>query len=179
MELYEAIRGEKSIRRFTDQPVPEDALRRILNAARRSGSAKNLQWWEFIVLKDRGQLEAFAAIRDTCRHVAGAACAVVIVIPADQPLAMFDAGRAFQNMMLAVHAEGLGCCIGTPDPLAANAVLGVPEGKLAYQALSIGYPAEGNNRTIDGAPLSTRPIPLGRRPLDEMVYLDRYGATGR
>jgi len=60
MDLFDAITGRTSIRRFKDQPVPEEDINRILDAGRLAPSANNTQPWSFLVIKDRKTLAAMA-----------------------------------------------------------------------------------------------------------------------
>ncbi len=65
MDLYDAIKGRKSIRRFKPDPVPEEDIRKILDAGRLAPSANNTQPWSFLVIKDRAVLTKMAsAVRD-------------------------------------------------------------------------------------------------------------------
>lgn len=52
MDLYQAIKTRRSVRNYQDKPVPEESLTRMLKAARLAPSAKNLQSWKFVVVKD-------------------------------------------------------------------------------------------------------------------------------
>lgn len=60
MDLFEAIEGRKSIRRFKDTPVPDEDIKKILDAGRRAPSANNVQPWSFLVVKDRSVLKRMA-----------------------------------------------------------------------------------------------------------------------
>jgi len=65
MDLFNAIQGRKSIRRFKQTPVPDDDIRKIIDAARQAPSANNTQPWSFIVVKDRAVLKEMAdAVRE-------------------------------------------------------------------------------------------------------------------
>jgi nitroreductase len=61
MDLFDAIQGRKSIRRFKPTPVPDNDIRKILDAGRWAPSANNTQPWSFIVIKDRAVLRNMAA----------------------------------------------------------------------------------------------------------------------
>lgn len=60
MDLFETIQGRKSIRRFKREPVPEDDIRKILDAGRWAPSANNIQPWSFVVIRDRVVLARMA-----------------------------------------------------------------------------------------------------------------------
>ena len=65
MDLFDAIQGRKSIRRFKQQPVPDEDINKILDAGRLAPSANNTQPWSFIVIKDKALLAKMAgAVRE-------------------------------------------------------------------------------------------------------------------
>lgn len=65
MDLFDAIKGRTSIRRFKQAPVPDEDIRKILDAGRLAPSANNTQPWSFLVIKDRETLRKMAgAVRD-------------------------------------------------------------------------------------------------------------------
>jgi nitroreductase len=65
MDLFDAIQGRKSIRRFKPQPVPDEDINKILDAGRLAPSANNTQPWSFVVIKDKALLAQMAgAVRE-------------------------------------------------------------------------------------------------------------------
>ena len=97
MDAYRAVVDKRDQRAFLPKPIPEDALRRILQAGRMTGSSKNSEPNRFIVIRDRARLAAVAAL-GTAGALGGRA-AVVIVI-AQTVRHEYDAGRCAQNMMV-------------------------------------------------------------------------------
>jgi nitroreductase len=165
MDVDEAIRTKRAIRRFTDRPIDDEDLRAILDAGRRAQSSRNSQPWTFVVVRDRTRLEALATSGQYARHLAGAAVGVVFV--SYGPENDFDIGQAAANMQLAAQARGIGSCIGTlSDPDRAGEILGVPSGRYIDQALSLGWPAPEE--------LARPPRPGGRRSLVEVVRRERW-----
>lgn len=167
METYETILTKRSIRRFGPAPLPHEAIGRILEAGRHSGSSMNEQPWTFVVVRDRGALEALAATGDYAGHLAGAAAGVAIVTPPLVPdgWLMFDVGQAATQMMLAAWAEGIGSCIASVyrhDD--ARRILGLPADRTVDCLLSFGYPAR--------PPRTDRPA--RRRSFDELVRWERW-----
>ena len=79
MNVDEAVNQKRAIRQFSDQPIPDEILVRILNAGRRSGSSKNNQPWHFIVLRDRERLAALSRCGSFAGHLAGATVGVALV----------------------------------------------------------------------------------------------------
>src|SRR5689334_24305524 len=97
MDAYLAVASKREVRRYDDRPLPEDAVRRVLEAGRVAGSSRNRQARRFVVVRDAAQVAPTVHVPD---NVLGAALVVAIVVGGKGPLA-FDAGRAAQNMMLA------------------------------------------------------------------------------
>jgi nitroreductase len=173
METLDAIGGQRVSRRFTPDPIPDDALSTILNAARRAGSSKNLQRWAFVVVRDRETLQRMSKLGPWCGHIAGATVAIALVTPdpltGDLPLSvMWDLGRAAQNMTLAAWDLGIGSCPGTVyEQDACREILGYPADHHCEYILSFGYPADPTDLT--------RPLKAGgRHDLASMVHQERW-----
>jgi len=81
METWDALRARRNVRKFTAQPLPEEALDRILEAGRRAPSAGNWQPWDFVLVTDRTQLVELAKVWQGAGHVAGAAAALAVTRP--------------------------------------------------------------------------------------------------
>jgi len=158
MDAFLAIASKRDERAYADTPVPDDVVRRILDAGRLSGSSRNTQKWEF-VLVEAGRAALAEAVYAP-RNVSTAALVVAIVGEAGG----FDVGRCSQNMMLAAWNDGVvSCPNGIRDPEAAAAICG---GEVKA-VLSFGYPARPRDPQRRGADeWSAR---AKRRPLDELV----------
>jgi nitroreductase len=138
MDAFLAVSSKREVRRYADRPLPEDAVRRVLDAGRVAGSSRNRQARRFVVLSDR---EAVAANVYMPGNVLGAALVLAIVTGRKGPTG-FDAGRAAQNMMLAAWNEGIGSCPnGIADAEALAGVVGASEDEQVAIVLSFGYPA--------------------------------------
>src|SRR5579864_2448116 len=107
--LLTFLRGMRAVRRFSSDPIPDDVLQDILQAARWSGSSKNTQPWHLIVVRKRATLETLAKCGPFAGHLAGAAAAIALVM--EDGRRQFDEGRLAQNLMLAAWAHGVGSCI--------------------------------------------------------------------
>ncbi len=164
MNVAEAIKTIRAVRRFTDQPVPEEAIRAILNAGRRSQSSKNTQPWSFVAIRDKGTLKQLSQCGVYAGHLAGAAFAVAIISP--EP-AGFDQGQAVAYMQLQAWELGIGSCIASMyEPERAKGILGVPDDLHFDIALSFGYP--------DPSQQPAAPRQGGRRPFDEVVHWEKW-----
>lgn len=170
MNVSDAIRSKRAIRKFQDRPLPEDVVRAILNAGRRSQSSKNEQAWQFIAIRDRSILAALSECGPWAGHLAGAALAVAILTP--DPTAkfqtMFDAGQAAAFMQLAAWELGVGSVPASIyEAEKAREILGFPPEWHLRIALSFGYPLQEEK-------LSAPPQKGGRRSLEEIVHWDRW-----
>lgn len=170
MNVSEAIRTKRAIRKFQDKPLPDEVVRAILYAGRRSQSSKNEQPWQFIAIRDRSILKALSECGQWAGHLAGAALGVAILTP--DPTAkfqtMFDAGQAAAYMQLQAWELGAGSVPASIyEPEKARQILGFPSEWHLRIALSFGYPA-------DEATLTDAPKKGGRRSLEEVVHWDRW-----
>jgi nitroreductase len=156
MDVYLAIASKRDERRYADRAIPDDAVRRILDAGRLAGSAQNRQPWELVVVSDPSGLAETVYVPDNLRSAA-----LVVAILGRGGI---DIGRCAQNMMLAAWDEGIvSCPNGIADAASAEAILG---GEPAL-VLSFGYPATPREPTARSAQEWSRRAK--RKPLDEVV----------
>jgi nitroreductase len=145
MDAFLTAASKREVREYSDRPLPEAALRRILDAGRAAGSSRNRQPWRFVVVADPTLREKLAGAVYAPDNVRGAAVVVVVAVTGKGPTA-FDAGRAAQNMMLTAWNEGIGSCPnGMPDPEALAQLVGLTENEHPVTVLSFGYPAHARN----------------------------------
>ena len=169
MDASLAVASKREVREYSEEPVPDDVRRRILEAGRVAGSAANRQPWRFFVLEDEGLRERVAQTVFEPGNVLGARFTVAIVVSGKGPLA-FDSGRAAQNMMLAAWNEGVGSSPnGMPDPDATGELLGVREGERPVIVLTFGYPAR--SRDPEGRSLEEWLAKAKRKSLEELVQI--------
>jgi len=168
MDLMEAIRARRSIRNFLDRPVEEELLLAVLEAGRIAPSARNMQDWRFIVVRDAATRQMLAgAARD--QQFVGQAPVVIaacgtsdLVMTCGQPAYAIDVAIALDHMTLAAAALGLGTCwIGAFYEDKVKEILGVPQEIRVVALLPLGYPAE-------------EPSPRPRKSLDEVVAWEHW-----
>jgi nitroreductase len=173
MDTLQAIDSLRVVRSFSDRPVDDDAVRTIVDAGRRAGSSKNLQRWDFVVVRDRGRLAELAAVGPYAGHLAGATVAIALLTPDPRadgaPLSVvFDLGRAAENMVLAAWALGLGSCPATVyEQDLARRILGYPETHHCEYVFSFGHPA-------DPADVERPNRAGGRKALDQVLHHDTW-----
>jgi nitroreductase len=165
MNILDAIQSRRAVRQFSDQPVPQDVIESILRAGIRAQSSKNRQPWQFIVVRERQNLQALSKLGDYAGHVAGADFAVAYVGLKQTQWNSFDLGQSAAQMQLAAHALGVGSCIAAMyDEAAAKALLGVPPDMNFFCVISFGYPSA-----------DAQPAKLGgRKPLHEAVRWEHW-----
>jgi nitroreductase len=170
MDVSDAIRLKRAVRKFQDKALPDDVIRAILNAGRRSQSSKNEQGWQFIAVRDKATLKALSGTGTYAGHLAGAAVGVAILSPNPDGKFqdLFDVGQAAAYMQLAAWELGVGSCIASIyEPEQARGILRFPPEWHLRIALSFGYP-------LDVKRLSDEPKKGGRRPLEEIVHWERW-----
>ncbi len=175
MTAWDAVTAKRAVREFADRPLEAAHLDRILAAGRRAHSSKNQQRWGFVVVQDRERLRTLAKAGPYAGHIAGAATAVALVTPdpraAGVPLSVtWDLGGVAAQMMLVAWELGVGSCPATVyEHELARDILGYPAGMHCEYILSFGYPA-------DPAVLTSPNRSGGRRPVEEIVHLERWAA---
>jgi nitroreductase len=183
VEVLEAIKTRRSIRRYKTTPVDEKTLEQVLEAARWAPSWANTQCWRFIIVGDE-KVKAELAATLTPNNPATEAirnAPLTVVACAElkrsgcyrgEPVTnkgdnwyMFDVGLAMQNLTLAAHALGLGTVhVGAFNADKADRILGVPEGYCVVEMTPLGYP-DHEGRTPP------------RKELPEFVFKERFGAV--
>jgi len=170
MNVSDAIRLKRAVRKFQDTPLPDDVVHAILNAGRRSQSSKNNQTWRFIAIRDREILKALSQCGEWAGHIAGAALCVAILTPepTEKFQTMFDAGQAAAFMQLAAWELGVGSCPASLYEFdKARAILDFPAEWHLRIALSFGY-------ALNEEKLSAPPKKGGRAAFEEVVHWDKW-----
>ncbi len=174
MEFYKVIKERRSIREYKPDPIPDDVLKRVLNAARLAPSAKNIQPWRFIVVKDEKLRHILVEACHYQEFIAQAPviiCGVALEKEAYAEMGEYlnsypvDLAIALDHLILAATNEGLGTCwIGSFNEEKVKRVLGIPEDVRVVALTPLGYPAES-------------PPPRPRKPLSEIVFYNRWKSS--
>ncbi len=171
---YQVIVTKLDTRNYTERPIPDDVLHRILQAGRMAGSAKDDQPVRLIVVKEREQRLAVTRCGNHMEPLENAALGIVIVLGPEegQPTGQFalhrgpfDAGRTAQNMMIAAWAEGITSCpVSVHHHDQAREVLGIPADHKVANVIALAYPSD-NARHAN---------PNRRLALDSYVHWERW-----
>ncbi len=173
MELREAILTRRSIRKYLDVKVPIEKILEAISYARWAPSAGNIQPWRFVIVTDNEikKMLSAAALGQECVKEAAAvivACADVLesaVVYGERGKNLYsiqDVAAATQNLLLVLHDMGLGAIwIGAFHEDAVRRIIGAPSNIRPLALIPVGVPAE-------------TPSPPPRKPVDEIVFFERY-----
>jgi len=165
MNVLEAIKKRRSIRRYKPEEIPTEHLQQILEAARLAPSAKNLQPWQFIIVGTRERKRLLAEIASKQMFLADAAVIVVALADPDASPKWFkqDVMIALEHMVLTATSLGYGTCwIGAFEEEKVKKLLKVPEKLKVVALLPIGVPDE----TPEARP---------RKKFTEIFFSEEYG----
>lgn len=170
MDLFDAIEHRRSVRQFqTEKMLDDDMLQKILHAAVMAPSSGNTQCWRFIVVRDQNTKQRLAVEAGHQNFISQAPVAIVVCADLERAAntygergfgtyALQDTAAATENMLLAIHAMGLGACwVGAFDEKMASNILKLPKTIRPMAIIPIGFSAEPTKR-----------VPP-RRNLDEVV----------
>jgi len=178
-KILELIVSRQSDRKYSNKPVEEDKLERILEAGRMAPSACNAQPWKFIVVTDPVLIKALAeaaSARVLGMNTFVAQAMTILVIVREKPnftskiggtikskdYSLIDIGIASENICLQSRAEGIGSCmIGWFDENNVRKILGIPEKKRVELLITLGY-SLSDQRTKK------------RKPKEEVISLNKY-----
>ncbi len=164
MNVFDTVRTLLAVRSYQDKPVPEESLRRILEAGRLTGSSMNGQPWHFIVVQNSATLHQLGSLLRSGSYVAQAPLAIVVAT-SKSIYAVSDASRAAQSMMLTAWMDGIGSnWVGFGGLNQIKPLLGIPAEIDVFAVLSFGYPkqkiGQGKKR---------------RKPLAEISHREQWG----
>jgi len=169
MEVQEAIEKRKSIRDYKDEPIPENKLLKVLEAARLAPSGGNRQEWKFVVVKDTERKKQLSKIANGQSHVASAPVVIAgvaknteRVMMCGTPAYSVDLSIAIDHMTLAAVEQDLGSCwIGAFSQDEAKKLLGIPDNYKIVVMLTLGFPTDQVRSKT-------------RKSLDEVVCYESY-----
>jgi len=163
--VFEAVRTVLAVREFQDEPIPDEVMRRIIEAGHLSASSVNLQPWHFVLMTDRESLRELGVMISTGRYIAGAAAAVVVAYEKASEYGISDVSRAIQSMVLTAWGDGVGSnWAGWTGLESVRKLVGLPEKYDVIAVVPFGYP----KRSIGKGKKK-------RKPLAEVFSMERFG----
>ena len=175
MDVLEAIKGRRSIRAFKNKNVPQEIVEKLIGAARWAPSAGNIQPWEFIIVRKPEIKRRLAQAALGAMLIEEAPIVIVVCANENRSFEGYgmrgktlyciqDTAAAIQNIHLVAYSLGLGTCwIGAFREEEAKEILKIPQGIRPVAIIPVGYPAEA-------------PSPPSRRPINQIVYYETFGA---
>jgi len=169
MDVLSAIKGRRSIRKYSSEPVEDEKLLKVLEAARISPSARNVQEWKFIVVKDQ-EIRAKLTNEAICQPFVGEAPIILVccgketsgLMKCGQPRYTIDVSIATAYMVLEAYELGLGTCwLGSFDENKVKEILDIPQEVRVVAMTPLGYPSES-------------PTQRPRKSLEEIISYDKY-----
>lgn len=172
IKISSFLRGLRQRRKFADERIPNGVLQDILEVARWTGSAKNTQPWDLIVVRDRDALRQLSESGQFAGFLAGVDVAIVIVLQGNSQISeAYDEGRISERIMLIADAyelaSGTGWFGNEAGQTQVRELLAIPGDRFVHSAVGLGYP----DPDADDRP----PVTLGRRPLTDVVSYERFG----
>ena len=181
MDFLEVIEKRRSIRKYKSDPIPEEKLNKVLEAARIAPSWSNLQCWRYVVVKEDGTKKALAGVLPSGNPVKSAFNQAPIIIVGcadpersgyigsqrigDKQWHILDFGISMQQLVLAATNEGLGTCwVCWFSEKKVKDILDVPDNIDVVALTPLGYPNE-------------EPKAKHRKSLQEIVYYEQYGKS--
>jgi nitroreductase len=162
--VFEVVRTVMAVREYEDRQIPDDVLRRIVEAGRLTASSANRQPWHFVVVRDRDSLRELGGMVRSGPYIAGAGAAVVVAYERGSRFGVSDASRAVQSMILSAWADGVGSnWTGFGNLENVRDQVGLPDTHEVLCVVPFGYPS----RPVRGR--------KRRRPLAEVASLGRHG----
>ena len=163
MELNEAIKQRRSVRDYKDQPIPQDKLEKVLEAARLAPAGGNRQAWKFVIVRDSKRRQELASaagqnfIAKAPVIIAAVATMPNLVMMCGVPEYAVDLAIAVDHMTLTAVDQGLGTCwIGAFSQDKARDILKIPAKYQIVALLPLGFPTQQGTSKI-------------RKPLDEII----------
>lgn len=149
MDVMEAIKARRSIRKYSSKPIEEGKLSAVLEAARLAPSANNAQGWKFIVVRDKEKIKKLEAACGNQKQVGEAPVVIVVcatrkhTMTCGQPAETVDASIATSFIMLEACEQGLGTCwLGFFYQDKVKEILDIPDDATVVAITPLGYPDE-------------------------------------
>jgi len=165
MDAYECVLTKLDIRSYSKEEVPDEVKKKVLEAARMTGSGRNLQHWRFILVDSKDGLKKLAEDSITGEWAGNSSFAVMVLTDPKYNFHLIDAGRVTQSMQIAAWNFGLASCLFTNfhmDRMARDFEL--PSDRVLSVVVTFGYPA----KRVTGKKKN-------RKGIGDLAYHNRYG----
>lgn len=163
VEVMEAIRSRRSIRKFRSEELPQEHLEKLLEAARLAPSGANRQPWEMVVITDLKKMADLVPLCKNQKFITDCCLFLVGIDDPQQKWARVDVTIALDHVTLVAQELGLGTCwIGAFDGDKMGEYLKIPRGRSITVCLAVGYPDES-------------PDARDRKLMESLFHKEEYG----
>jgi nitroreductase len=163
MDALECLRTRRSVRAYTDRPVPREIIESVVDAGRLAATGINLQPWQFVVVTDPDTRRKLAGITDHGKFIDQAPVCIAVFCE-DIKYYLEDGCAATQNILNAARAHGLGSCwiAGDKKPYCPliRELLGAPETHRLVSLVALGYAAEAREPQ--------------KKPLSDVIHWEKF-----
>jgi len=165
MQAREAIIKRRSVRSYIAKPVPQALIEDLVDCARLSPSARNVQPWAFVAVSDKEMLSRIAGLSDNGRFISDCGCCIAVFCQ-ETKYYLEDGSAATQNILIRAHDLGLAACwvAGDKKPYAdeVRSLLNAPADYKLVSLVSLGYSETGD---------ATVPT---KKSLEEVLHWDKF-----
>jgi nitroreductase len=195
MDVWQAIKSRRSVRRFSRQPISKQILLELIEAARCAPSAANRQPLEFVIVnsddlkvKVFAQLAWAAYVQPRRDPPAGKrpVAYIVVLVHSDKAMAKWskaDAAAAIENILLAAQGKGIGSCwLGSIKKDKLREILEIPDKYDIDSVIALGYPDEQpvmencKGESIEYYLDDNDVLHVPKRPLRSITHMNKFGS---
>jgi nitroreductase len=174
MQTMECISERRSVRNYKPDPIPEEIVKEVIEAATHAPSSGNVQDWEFIIIRNLETKTKIAAAAWEQDFIARAPVVLVVCSDLDRISAAYgtrgetlysiqNTSAAIQNLLLAAWEKEIGSCwVGAFNESTLRDILVLPTNIRPLAIITLGYPKE----------VSKKPK---RRSVKEVLHMERWG----
>ena len=160
------IQSRHSVRKFKEEEIPPEFIRKALECASKAPTGRNKQPWIFVVIKNKETLKKIAGLAPNGKFIECAAVGILVLGEADWKFTVEDCSAATENLLLALHAYGYGGCwiAGNQMPYAdaVRELADVPETYKLVSIIAAGVPDVGGITLAE------------KTPLEKLVFSEKY-----
>lgn len=155
MEAFDCLLDRRSVRDFREGNIPDDTVTKVLEAAMYAPSAGNQRPWHFVVIRNRDAMNRIMEFHPHAGMLKDATLAIAVVADTHSEKYpgywVIDCAAATENLLLAVHASGLGACWLGVYPKEDRSkelarLLELPPGVIPHSLVAVGFPTSSVTR---------------------------------
>ncbi len=163
MDVFDALKKRRSVRKYTGDPIPLADLEKIANAGRMAPSGHNRQPWTFIVVTNTALIQRLSKASPWS---ANASAMIAVVMDPASEYWVEDGSAAIENMLLAATGLGYGSCwlegYTKPNEAEFKLLLNIPDYLRLLSLVSVGVPVDWPESE--------------KKPLEDVLHWETFGS---